>query len=73
MRQTNYNTILTIFNNINCQIVDSGYTSLMQNRLYCRTLFDTELDKVILNATIDYILSTERIEEPGHFILSEFL
>ena len=45
----------------------------MQNRLYCRTLFDTELDKVILNATIDYILSTERIEEPGHFILSEFL
>ena len=31
---------------------------------YGSTSFDTETNTLVLNATIDYILTTERFEEP---------
>ena len=37
---------------------------LSQTLLYANTLFDQEKNTRILNATIEYTLSTERFEEP---------
>ena len=39
-------------------------SSLLQTLLYGNTLFDKEKNTRILNATTEYILSTERVDEP---------
>ena len=47
-------SLLSTLNNIDCKILESfGCTS-----------FDSETNTLVLNATIDYIFSTERFEEP---------
>ena len=38
--------------------------STIQVQNFCCTLFDLEINTVVLNATTDYILPTERLEEP---------
>ena len=53
------NTLLSILNNINCKILDSPDSFLMQNVLFGSILFDTGTKTLIVNATIDYISSSE--------------
>ena len=57
-------TLLSILNNIDPTLLELTKYSLSQTLLYGNTLFDKEKNTRILNATIEYILSTERFEEP---------
>ena len=57
-------TLLSTLNNIDCKLLELTRSSLSQILLYSNTLFDKEKSTRILNATIEYILSTERFEEP---------
>ena len=57
-------TLLSTLNNIDCTLLELTKSSLSQTLLYGNTLFDKEKNTRILNATIEYILSTERFEEP---------
>ena len=56
-------TLLSTLNNIDSKILDSNDSFLTQTLLFGSTLFDSETNTLVLNATIDYILSTERFEE----------
>ena len=51
-------------NNIDSKILDSNDSYLTQTLLFGSTSFDSETNTLVLNATIDYILSTERFEQP---------
>ena len=54
--------LLSILNKNDCKLIELTRSSLSQTLLYGNTLFDKE--KIfILKATIEYILSTERLEE----------
>ena len=59
---------LGTLNSIDCKILESIDSNLKQTLLYGCTSFDsfgcTSFDSFVLTATIDYILSTERFEEP---------
>ena len=55
---------LSTLNNTDCTLLELTKSSLSQTLLYGNTLFDKEKNTRILNATIEYILSTERFEEP---------
>ena len=57
-------TLLSTLNNIDCKLLEPTELSLSQTLLYGNTLFDKEKSTHILNTTIEYILSTERFEEP---------
>ena len=57
-------TFLSTLNNIDCSLLELTKSSLLQTLLYGNTLFDKEKNTRILNATIEYILSTERFDEP---------
>ena len=57
-------TLLRTLNNIDCKILESNDSYLTQTLLFGSTSFDSETNMLVLNATIDYILSTERFEEP---------
>ena len=57
-------TLLSTLNNIDPTLLELTKSSLSQTLLYGNTLFDKEKNTRILNATIEYILSTERFEEP---------
>ena len=57
-------TLLSTLNNIDSKLLELTKSSLSQTLLYGNTLFDKEKNTRILNATIEYILSTERFEEP---------
>ena len=57
-------TLLSILNNIACKFLELTKSSLSQTLLLGNTLSDTEKNTLILNATIEYILSTDRFEEP---------
>ena len=57
-------TLLSTLNKIDCKLLELTKSSLSQTLLYGNTLFDKEKNTLILNATIEYILSTERFEEP---------
>ena len=50
--------------NIDCKLLELTKFSSSQTLSYGNTLFDKEKKTHILNATIEYILSTERFEEP---------
>ena len=57
-------TLLSILNNIDCKFLELTKSSLSQTLLLGNTLSDTEKNTLILNATTEYILSTDRFEEP---------
>ena len=57
-------TLLSTLNNNDCKLLEPTELSLSQTLLYGNTLFDKEKNTHILNTTIEYILSTERFEEP---------
>ena len=57
-------TLLSTLNKIDCKLLQLTKPSLSQALLYGNTIFDKEKNTLILNATIEYILSTERLEEP---------
>ena len=64
MFNDNRRILLSNSNNISCKILKSPDSFLTQTLLFGTTSFDTETDTLILNATIDYILSTDRFEQP---------
>ena len=51
-------------NNTDSKILESRDSYLIKTLFYGGTSLDTETNALVLNATIDYILSTERSEEP---------
>ena len=53
-------TLLNILNKIDCKLQELTNSSLSQTLLYGNTLFVKEKNRIILNAPIEYILSTER-------------
>ena len=57
-------TLLSTLNKIDCKLLELTKSSLSQILLYGSPLFDKEENTLILNATTEYILSTERFEEP---------
>ena len=57
-------TLLSTLNNIDCKLLELTKSSLSQTLLPGNTLFDKEKNTRILNATIEYIVSIERFEEP---------
>ena len=57
-------TLLSTLNNIDSKILESNDSYLTQTLLFGSTSFDSETNTLVLNATIDYILSTERFEQP---------
>ena len=46
------------------KFLESNDFYLTQTLLFGSTSFDSETNTLVLNATIDYILSTERFEQP---------
>ena len=66
---TNGDTSLTTngkstLNNIDSKILESNDSYLTQTLLFGSTSFDSETKALVLKATIDYILSTQRFEQP---------
>ena len=57
-------TLLSTLDNIDSKILESNDSYLTQTFLFGSTSFDSETNTLVLNATIDYILSTERFEQP---------
>ena len=57
-------TPLSTLNNTDSKILESNDSYLTQTFLFGSTLLDSERNTLLLNATIDFILSTERFEEP---------
>ena len=60
-------TLLSTLNNIDSKILESNDSYLTQTLSFGSTSFDSETDTLVLNATIDDILSTERLEQPLFF------
>ena len=56
-------TLLSTLNNIDSKLLEPNDSYLTQTLLFGSTSFDSETNTFVLNATIDYILSTERFEE----------
>ena len=56
-------TLLSTLNNIDSKLLERNDSYLTQTLLFGSTSFDSETNTFVLNATIDYILSTERFEE----------
>ena len=57
-------TLLSTLNKIDYKLLELTKSSLSQTLLYGNTLFDKEKNTLIQKATIEYILSAERFEEP---------
>ena len=58
--------LLSTLHNINCELLELTKSYLSQILLYGNTLFNKEKNTLILMATTEYVLFTERFEE--HFI-----
>ena len=56
-------TLLGDLHEIDSRLLELKNSSLLQTLLYCN-IFDKEKNTLILIATIEYILFTERFEEP---------
>ena len=56
-------SLLSTIRNIDCKLLDITSSSLSQTLLYGNSSFDIITNSLILNATIDFILSTKRFEE----------
>ena len=61
-------TLLSTLNNIDCKILEPTNSYITQALLFGCASFDSEINTLVLSATIDYILSTERFEEPLFFL-----
>ena len=57
-------TFLSTLNNIDSKILEPNDSYLTQTLLFGSASFDSETNTLVLNAAADYILSTERFEEP---------
>ena len=57
-------TLLGTLRNIGCKLLESTDSCLTETLLFGSTSLDPETNSLILNATIDFILSTKRFEEP---------
>ena len=55
---------MSTLDNTYCKFSKSLDSYLRQTILFGSTSFDTEINVLVLNATINYTLSTERFEEP---------
>ena len=60
-------TLRNTLNNIDSKLLEYNDSYLTQTLLFGSTLFDSETKTLVLNATINYILSTEKVEEPPFF------
>ena len=58
-----WSSLLTTISNIDCKLLEITDSSLTQMLLYGNPSFDIITNSLILNATIDFILSTKRFEE----------
>ena len=58
------NTLLGTLNKTDSKLLESNDSYLTQTLLFGSASFDSETNTLVLNATTDYILSTERFEEP---------
>ena len=56
-------TLLSTLNKIDCRLIETNESSLIKRLLFGNSLFDLKKNSIILSASIDYILSTERFEE----------
>ena len=56
--------LLSTLNKINSKLLESNDFYLTKTILFGSTSFDSETNTLVLNATIGYILSTERFKEP---------
>ena len=56
-------TLLSTLNKIDCKLIETNESSLIEKLLLRNLLFDLKKNSLILNASIDYILSTKRFEE----------
>ena len=57
-------TLLSTLNNTDCKLLELTKSSLSQTLLYGNTLCDKEKNTLIVNASIEYILSNERFKKP---------
>ena len=57
-------TLLSTLNNIDYKILELTDSHLTQTLLFDCTSFNSETNMLVLNATTDFTLSTERLEEP---------
>ena len=60
-------TLRNTLHNIDSKLLEYNDSYLTQILLFGSTLFDSETKTLVLNATINYILSTEKVEEPPFF------
>ena len=56
-------TLLSTLNKLDYKLIEANESSLIETLLLCNSLVDLKKNSLILNASIDYILSTERFEE----------
>ena len=59
----NRSSLLSTIRNIDCKLLEISDSSLTQTLLYGNPSFNVITNSLILNATIDFILSTKRFEE----------
>ena len=59
----NRSSLLSTVRNIDCKLLEISDSSLTQTLLHGNPSFDVITNSLILNATIDFILSTKRFEE----------
>ena len=55
--------LLSTLNKIDCKLIETNESSLIEKLVLRTLLFDLKKNSLILNASIDYILSTKRFEE----------
>ena len=56
-------TVMSALNKIDCTLIETNESSLIETLLFDNSLFDLKKNSLILNASIDYILSAERFEK----------
>ena len=56
-------TLLSTLNKTDCKLIEAMESSLIETLLFGNSLFDLKKNSLILNASIDYVLSTKRFEE----------
>ena len=59
----NRSSLLSTVRNIDCKLLEISDSSLTQTLLHGNPSFDVITNSLILNATIDFILSSKRFEE----------
>ena len=57
-------TLLCTLNEIDSKLLELTQSSVSQTLIYGNTLFDKEKNTLVLNATIEHILSTETFGDP---------